>query len=357
MDIGGGDRALRSIVVLALFLLMLAGCSSSSPPGVYKLGQPYQIHGRWYYPEYDPHYDRVGTASWYGEPFHGRATANGERFDRKSVSAAHPTLPLPSLVRVVNLSNHRELVVRVNDRGPFVDDRLIDLSQEAARQLGFERQGLARVRVQFVRLAEAEGEPPQPTAKSAPAPMPARPAEPAPPLVAAAPAPHPVATAPAPKLATTTPTALGRRDRAGSVRGAFHSGRSILRGRARTPRDGRVARAASHAGEPRGTRRGSSGAGPAGSDRRSRSGRRDARSHQALRLCRSVHRRAGAGLVDPLLRCWPKLVQSAKEAGEIMSDKRSRRLLIVLSLLAGAARPAGLRRAPRYTTRRRTRRF
>ena len=208
MDIGGGDNALRPIVVLALFLLTLAGCSSSSPPGVYKLGQPYQVQGRWYYPEYDPHYDRVGTASWYGEPFHGRATANGERFDRGSVSAAHPTLPLPSLVRVVNLSNHRELVIRVNDRGPFVDDRLIDLSQEAARQLGFERQGLARVRVQFVRLAEAGGEPPQPTARSAPAPIPARPAEPAPPLVAAAPAPHPVASASAPMLATTTPTTL-----------------------------------------------------------------------------------------------------------------------------------------------------
>jgi rare lipoprotein A len=210
MDIGGGDRALRSIVVLALFLLMLAGCSSSSPPGVYKLGQPYQIKGRWYHPEYDPHYDRVGTASWYGEPFHGRATANGERFDRKSVSAAHPTLPLPSLVRVVNLANHRELVVRVNDRGPFVDDRLIDLSQEAARQLGFDRQGLAPVRVQFVRLADAEGEPPQPTIRSAPAPLPARPAEPAPQLVAAVPPSQLVAPAPppAPKLAAATPTPL-----------------------------------------------------------------------------------------------------------------------------------------------------
>ena len=195
---------------------------------------PIRSQGRWYYPEYDPHYDRVGTASWYGEPFHGRATANGERFDRQSVSAAHPTLPLPSLVRVVNLANHRELVVRVNDRGPFVDDRLIDLSQEAARQLGFERQGLAPVRVQFVRLADAEGEPPQPTARSAPAPMPARPAEPAPQLVAAVPPPQPVAPAPAPKLARDHSDALVSGDRAGSVRGALHSGRRLLRARART---------------------------------------------------------------------------------------------------------------------------
>jgi rare lipoprotein A len=208
MDIGGSDRTLRTIVVLTLLLLMLAGCSSSSPPGVYKLGKPYQISGRWYYPEYDPDYDRVGTASWYGEPFHGRATANGERFDRESVTAAHPTLPLPSLVRVVNLANHRELVVRVNDRGPFVDDRLIDLSQEAARQLGFERQGLAEVRVQFVRLAEAEGKPPEPTVTRAPAPLPARPVEPAPQLVAAVPPPRLIATTPAPKLAATVPNAL-----------------------------------------------------------------------------------------------------------------------------------------------------
>jgi rare lipoprotein A len=217
MTIGAGDRALRSIVVLALWLLMLAGCSSPSPRGVYKLGQPYQVNGRWYYPEFDPDYDRVGTASWYGEQFHGRATANGERFDRKSVTAAHPTLPLPSLVRVVNLTNHRELVVRVNDRGPFVGDRLIDLSQEAARQLGFERQGLAQVRVQFVRLADADGEAPQPTTKRAEPPMPPRPAEPAPQLVGAAPPRHLVtaapaqqlaAAAPAPQLAATGPTSL-----------------------------------------------------------------------------------------------------------------------------------------------------
>jgi rare lipoprotein A len=205
MAIGASDRVLRSCVALALLLLALAGCSSPSPRGVYKLGQPYQIDGRWYYPEFDPDYDRVGTASWYGEPFHGRATANGERFDRESITAAHPTLPLPSLVRVVNLANHRELVVRVNDRGPFIGDRIIDLSEEAARQLGFERQGLAQVRVQFVRLGDADGVPPRPTTRRSPAPTPERAAEPAPQLVAAAPPTQIVAAAPPIQLGAAAP--------------------------------------------------------------------------------------------------------------------------------------------------------
>ena len=131
--------------------LALADCGSSpAPEGVYKLGQPYQIAGRWYYPDFDPGYDRVGVASWYGAPFHGRATANGEVFDRERLTAAHPTLPLPSIVRVTNLANRRQLELRVNDRGPFVGDRLIDLSQGAARALGFERQGLVRVHVTFL---------------------------------------------------------------------------------------------------------------------------------------------------------------------------------------------------------------
>jgi rare lipoprotein A len=190
MASAAADRIFRTRIIFGLLLLALAGCSSSpsSPPGVYKLGNPYQIQGRWYYPEYDPGYDRVGVASWYGEPFHGRQTANGEIFDRDVVTAAHPTLPLPSLVRVVNLENRRELVVRVNDRGPFVDDRLIDLSQEAARQLGFEGQGLAPVRVQFVSLADAQGVPPQPTVRHVRAPIPAPAAEPTMQLVARAPA-------------------------------------------------------------------------------------------------------------------------------------------------------------------------
>lgn len=156
------------VPLLGVVLLAIAGCSSSPPSeGEYKLGKPYQIQGRWYYPEFDPNYDRVGVASWYGEPFHGRRTANGEIFDRQGVSAAHPTLPLPSLVRVTNLDNQRAMVVRVNDRGPFVGDRIIDMSQEAARQLGFERRGTTPVRVEFVDLAEAKGTPPRPTRRAA----------------------------------------------------------------------------------------------------------------------------------------------------------------------------------------------
>jgi len=114
------------------------------------IGKPYQINGVWYVPREQPDYNVVGTASWYGEKFHNRTTAIGEPFDMFAVTAAHTTLPLPSIVEVTNLENGRRLRVRVNDRGPFVGDRVIDLSREAARQLGYERQGLARVRVRYV---------------------------------------------------------------------------------------------------------------------------------------------------------------------------------------------------------------
>jgi rare lipoprotein A len=119
-------------------------------PGGRKVGKPYQVGGIWYVPQEDPNYDRRGIASWYGDAFHLKATANGEVFDMNTVSAAHTTLPLPSMVEVTNLDNGRKLVVRVNDRGPFVDNRLIDLSREAAIQLGFHRQGLANVRVRYM---------------------------------------------------------------------------------------------------------------------------------------------------------------------------------------------------------------
>ncbi|MEM7023081.1 MAG: septal ring lytic transglycosylase RlpA family protein [Pseudomonadota bacterium] len=164
-------RLIGTWQLLAVAFLLLAGCGSTDnrnpgatqpqPGGYYKVGNPYQIAGRWYHPAHDPSYDVVGVASWYGHPFHGRKTANGEIFDRNQISAAHPTLALPSIVRVTNLSNHRQIDLRVNDRGPFVGDRIIDLSQAAARELGFERRGTTRVRVQFIRLADAPGPPPK----------------------------------------------------------------------------------------------------------------------------------------------------------------------------------------------------
>jgi rare lipoprotein A len=119
-----------------------------------KIGQPYQVNGVWYYPHDDPKYDETGLASWYGEPFHGRATANGETYDMNVVSAAHKTLPLPSFVRVTNLENGRSMVVRVNDRGPFVNGRIIDVSRRGAQLLGFHEKGTARVRVAAVQDAD-----------------------------------------------------------------------------------------------------------------------------------------------------------------------------------------------------------
>jgi rare lipoprotein A len=133
------------------------GGSAGGSAGGYKVGKPYQVNGVWYVPREQPRYDEVGTASWYGDAFHLKATASGELFDMNAVSAAHTTLPLPSIVEVTNLDNGRRLKVRVNDRGPFVGDRIIDLSREAARELGYERQGLARVRVRYVGAAPLLG--------------------------------------------------------------------------------------------------------------------------------------------------------------------------------------------------------
>ncbi len=123
------------------------------PPGGsggYKVGKPYQVAGVWYVPREQPGYNETGIASWYGEAFDQKPTASGEIFDMYAVTAAHTTLPLPSLVEVTNLDNDKKLVVRVNDRGPFVGGRIIDLSYEAARELGFAQAGLARVRVRYV---------------------------------------------------------------------------------------------------------------------------------------------------------------------------------------------------------------
>lgn len=116
----------------------------------YKIGNPYQIYGTWYTPAVDYAYDETGIASWYGPNFHGKDTANGERYDMNALTAAHRTLPLPSIVRVTNLENGRSIIVRVNDRGPFSKGRIIDLSRKAATQLDMIGAGTARVRVRIL---------------------------------------------------------------------------------------------------------------------------------------------------------------------------------------------------------------
>jgi rare lipoprotein A len=152
--------------------LVLSGCSSgsrSSDPfagkgspyyskkgplpkggGRRMIGEPYQVAGRWFHPKEQPGYDKTGVASWYGPQFHRRMTSNGEWFDMEGLTAAHPTLPLPSYVKVTNVENGREIVVRVNDRGPFVGTRIIDMSKRAAEKLDFRRRGMAKVRVQYI---------------------------------------------------------------------------------------------------------------------------------------------------------------------------------------------------------------
>jgi rare lipoprotein A len=126
-------------------------------PGAKGTDQPYQVGGIWYVPQDQPHYDERGVASWYGDAFNMKATADGEVFDMTQFSAAHTTLPLPSMVEVTNLDNGRKLVVRVNDRGPFVGGRIIDLSRAAAQELGYDRAGTARVRVRYVGPAPLAG--------------------------------------------------------------------------------------------------------------------------------------------------------------------------------------------------------
>jgi peptidoglycan lytic transglycosylase len=125
--------------------------------GAYRVGKPYMVAGRMYVPEENRRYRAEGLASWYGQDFHGRLTANGEIFDMGSISAAHPTLPMPSYVRVTNLANRRSLIVRVNDRGPYHANREIDVSARAAQLLDFQKSGTARVRVEYVGAAGLDG--------------------------------------------------------------------------------------------------------------------------------------------------------------------------------------------------------
>lgn len=135
--------------------------SNPNPPrggGRYQVGKPYTVRGKTYVPQHDPSYSAAGTASWYGSDFHGRRTANGEIFSANHITAAHPTLPLPSYVRVTNQDNGRSLVVRVNDRGPYVSGRIIDLSYRAASMLGYVNKGSANVTVEYVGEAPLNGD-------------------------------------------------------------------------------------------------------------------------------------------------------------------------------------------------------
>jgi rare lipoprotein A len=174
--------------------------------------KPYQVRGQWYFPAEQPGYDAVGIGSWYGEQFHNHTTSDGEVFDMDQVSAAHKTLPLPSMVEVTNLDNGRKMTVRVNDRGPFVDGRIIDLSRAAAEQLGYRQQGVARVRVRYLgpapaslpRTQIARATPPRPATPDLP-PIGAVPA--AMPAVIAAPAAPAYDPAPAYQQASIQPAA------------------------------------------------------------------------------------------------------------------------------------------------------
>jgi rare lipoprotein A len=186
MGINTTDETRRNcrIVAVAGVCLLLANCASSgkfannfdpkygvsSSPrvvdfdqpvpkggGTYRVGKPYVVGGRMYVPEEDTHYRAEGLASWYGDDFHGRLTANGEVFDMTSLTAAHPTLPMPCYARVTNLSNGKSLIVRVNDRGPYHGNRVIDVSHRAATLLDFQSSGIARVRVEYVGRAPLEG--------------------------------------------------------------------------------------------------------------------------------------------------------------------------------------------------------
>ena len=232
----------RGLVVVVMGAAALGACATPQPKfaakhpvagptpgqlpngagGRYKVGSPYEVAGVWYVPKEEPNYDEEGLATWYGGAHHLKRTANGEVFDRFALSGAHTTLPLPSIVEVTNLGNGRTLQVRVNDRGPFKNGAIIDLSQAAAQQLGFERDGTARVRVRYVGPAPlgapdaglrhaAYAPSPTPPAEQLPAaPIPYAGLNPAPAEVAVASqplAPIPAAAPSAPAVAEASPSA------------------------------------------------------------------------------------------------------------------------------------------------------
>ncbi len=157
--------SIKTVLLVAMLGLLTTGCStitesldavsgvfdSGGPaPHSHQVGNPYVVKGVHYFPREDPDYNVVGTASWYGQPYHGRKTASGQIYNMNAATAAHPTLPLGTQVRVTNLANHRSIVLTVNDRGPFAKGRIIDVSRRAAQRLGFRRAGTARVRVEVI---------------------------------------------------------------------------------------------------------------------------------------------------------------------------------------------------------------
>jgi len=186
-------RSASSIAVLAVAAAFLAACTASQPKGMVnqkkrskeyfpeaqygvkasprvaygssmrrgggrdQIGKPYKVRGRMYYPKEDRNYSKMGLASWYGEAFHGRLTANGEIYDMTHLTAAHPTMPLPSYARVTNTENGASVIVRVNDRGPYSHNRLIDLSSRAADLLDYKRRGTAKVKVDYLGRAPLDG--------------------------------------------------------------------------------------------------------------------------------------------------------------------------------------------------------
>lgn len=182
-------RRASSFVLLAASAALLAACASPQPKSmVYKknrskeyfaeteygvkaspyarmqrgggrdqIGKPYKVRGKWYYPREDRNYAKVGRASWYGDAFHGRLTANGEVYDMTHLTAAHPTMPLPSYARVTNIATGSSVIVRVNDRGPYAQGRIIDVSKRAAEMLDYAKDGTAKVKVEYVGRASLDG--------------------------------------------------------------------------------------------------------------------------------------------------------------------------------------------------------
>jgi len=174
------NKSSSRVMIVTALVASLCACSSQKSPvdetqtlsprvikvgdpvpkggGEYKLGEPYLANGKWYRPVNDVNYDQVGLASWYGDFFHGRKTANGEVYDMGALTAAHPTLPMPTYAQVTNLENNRTVIVRINDRGPYHDGRIIDLSRKAAELLGFHGRGTAAVRVRYFAPAPLNGD-------------------------------------------------------------------------------------------------------------------------------------------------------------------------------------------------------